>query len=95
MEMTEETKEFIGYAVEAAKNIRGITSLLTGFDLPEDGSLFFTVYCNIFDMLQVFLSPLVGKEMHSDELDNMTTEILYAEKGQIGSIIEKYCGAGR
>ena len=38
MEMTEETKEFIGYAVEAAKNIREITSLLTGFDLPEDGS---------------------------------------------------------
>ena len=95
MEMTEETKEFVGYASEAAKNIREITSLLTGFDFPEDGSLLFTVYCNIADMLQVFLSPLVGKEMHSDKLNNMTTEILYAEEGQIGSIIEKYCGAGR
>ena len=95
MEMTEETKKVIGYAVEAAKNIREITFLLTGFDFPDYGSLLFKAYYNIFDMLQVFLSPLVGEEMHSDRFNNITTKILYAEKGQIGSIIEKYCGAGK
>lgn len=34
---------------------------------------------------------LTGKQLHSDELNDMTTEIIYAEKYEIESIIERYC----
>lgn len=90
---TQERTAFLGYANEAAKGIREAGRLISGVECPENGSLLCGVYYCIADMVQVYLAPIVGKEMHSDELNDITTEILFAEKDETDSIIRKYCGS--
>ena len=89
---TQEGTVFLRYANEAAKGIRKASQLLSGMECPENGSLLCGVYYCISDMVQVYLAPVVGKEIHSDELNDITTEILFAEKDETDSIIRKYCG---
>lgn len=83
-----EEKIYLEYANEAAKKIREINQILSGTESPEDGSLLGDVdYC-IYAMIQIYLAPIVGKEVFCDELNNMATEIMFAEKDEIDGIIK-------
>lgn len=90
-EQTYKGKTFLEYAYEAAGKIRKINQVISGTEIPEDGSLLDDIDTGIYIMIQMYLAPLVGKEIGSDELNNMSVEIMSAKKNEIGSIIEKYC----
>ncbi len=42
-------------------------------------------------MISLYLAPVIGKEMHSDELNDITVEMMHADKDEIESFIKKYC----
>lgn len=42
-------------------------------------------------MIDIYLASIVGKEIVSDELCDITTKIMSAETYEIESIIERYC----
>lgn len=81
---------FLTCANEAAGGIREINRLMGGTGMPEDGSLLCGVYYRIADMVRVYLSGMAGEEMHGGVLNDITTEIMCAEKDGIGSIVRKY-----
>lgn len=93
--MTEKYKgqEFLENANEATKQIRKINRLICGTGMPEDGCLLGDVEYRIFVMIQIFLAPIVGKEIDDDDLNDMTTRIMSADKEDIGDFIRKYCGS--
>lgn len=82
-------KNILKYANEATTRINEITQLLTGSTDLSDG-LLWDIYCCVFDMVQEYISSIVGEKIDHDDFANMITEIMYAEKGEIDNIIKKY-----
>ncbi len=92
--MTEQTRLFLNYANEATTKIREIYHIFGGYgntSSPEEGTLLGDVYACIAEMISLYLAPVIGKEMHSDELNDITVEMMYADKDEIESFIKKYC----
>ena len=59
---------------------------------PEDG-LLGELYVRVWDMVSLYLAPITGKELNSDELNDITYEVMYMDKERIGGFIKKYGGA--
>lgn len=89
--MNEQTQKYLEYANEAARKVRDINKIFGGTGWPEEGCLLGDVYFAIGDMIDIYLAPIVGKEIGSDELCDITTKIMSSEKYEIESIIERYC----
>ena len=83
-------QKFLEYANEAGRKIREIMRLVCGSECMDEG-LICDVFYRIGDMLEIYLSPIVGKETGSDELVNMAVQIMYAEENEIDGLIHKYC----
>ena len=90
--MGNQIQTYLGYANGAAEKIREINRIFGGSGWPEEGSLLGDVFFGIAGMVQIYLSPITGKEVDSDELNDITTEIMFAEKEGIADIARKYCG---
>lgn len=90
--MGNQIQTYLRYANGAAEKIREINRIFGGSGWPEEGSLLGDVFFGIAGMVQIYLSPITGKEVDSDELNDITTEIMFAEKEGIADIARKYCG---
>ena len=91
--MTEQVRMFLEYANDAATTIREIYHIFVGYgdeSSPEDG-LLGNVYDCVAEMISIYLEPITGKELHSDDLNDITLEAMYVDKEKIGDFIEKYC----
>ncbi len=83
-----EDKTYFEYANEAATKVRKINELLCGTEVPEEGSLLDDIdYC-IYSMIQIHLAPIVGKELHSDEMNDKVTEIMFADESKVNDIVK-------
>ncbi len=85
-------QEFLENAVEAATKIREIYHIFGGYgneSSPEDG-LLGDVYECVADMISSYIAPVTGKELNSDELNNITCKIMHMDKEGIGDFIRKY-----
>lgn len=92
MNQTYDMKTYLEYANKASRKVMEINKIFGGTGWPEDeGSMLGEVHFAIADMIEMYLAPIVGKDAGSDELNDFTTEIMYAEKNEIESIIERYC----
>ncbi len=49
------------------------------------------VYNCVAEMISIYLEPITGKELHSDEINDLTCEIMRMDKVGIGDFIKKYC----
>lgn len=93
--MAEQTQLFLENAVEAATKMREIYHIFGGYgdtSSPEEGTLLGDVYACVAEMISIYLVPIIGIELHSDDLNDMTTEIMSADKEDIGDFIRKYGG---
>ena len=95
-EMKEQTykgQTFLEYANEAATKIREIYHIFGGYgntSSPEEGTLLGDVYARIWDMISLYLVSITGKDLYSDEINDMTRDILSAGKNEIENIIKEY-----
>lgn len=48
------------------------------------------VYDCVAEMISVYLEPVTGKELHSDDLNDITWEIMHMDKEEIRSFIKRY-----
>lgn len=83
---------FLENANEAARKIREIYHIFGGYgeqSSPETG-LLGDVYDCVAEMISVYLAPITGKELNSDELNNITCEMMYINREEIGDFIKKY-----
>ena len=90
--MTNQIHAYLEYANGAATKIMEINQIFGGLGWPEEGSLLGDVFFNIAGMVQIYLAPITGKEINSDELNDITTEIIFAGAEEIADIVRKYCG---
>lgn len=93
MKKAEQTQAFLENANEAATKIRDIYHIFGGYgdeSSPEDG-LLGKVYDCVADMISIYLEPITGKELYSDELNDITCKAMYINKEEIGDFIRKYC----
>ena len=81
--------EYLKLANEAGNKIKKINKLISGTECPEEGSLLGNVVRCVHSMVQIYLAPIVWKEIDCDELSNMATQIMFAEDGAIDDIIQK------
>ena len=81
-------KKFLECANEAGRKIREINRLVSGTSCPEDKSMLGDVRNCVYSMIQIYLAPIVRKEIESDELNSMTTDIMFAEQGEIDNILQ-------
>lgn len=91
--MKDQTQMFLEYANEAASKIREIYHIFGGYgdeSSPEDG-LLGKVYDCVAEMISVYLEPITGKELHSDDLSDIACEAMHMDKEEIGDFIKKYC----
>lgn len=87
---------FFENAIEAAMKMREIYHIFGGYgntSSPEEGTLLGDVYACVAEMISIYLAPITGKEIHSDELNDITCEIMRMDKEGIRSFIEKYSDA--
>lgn len=92
-EQTYNEQAFLENANEAATKIREIFHIFGGYgdkSSPEDG-LLGNVYDCVAEMISIYLEPITGKELHSDEINDLTCEIMRMDKEGIGDFIKKYC----
>lgn len=92
MKKTELEQAFLENANEAASKIREIYHIFGGYgneSSPEDG-LLGKLYDCVAEMISLYLEPVTGKELHSDDLNDITCEIMHMDKEGIRSFIEKY-----
>lgn len=91
--MKDQTQMFLEYANEATTKIREIYHIFGGYgeSSPEEGTLLGDAYACIWEMISLYLAPITGKELDSDELSDMTVEIMHIDKEGIGDFIKKYC----
>lgn len=83
---------FLENANEAARKIREIYHIFGGYgdtSSPE-GGLLGDVYECVADMISSYIAPITGNELNSDELNDITCEIMHMDKEGIGSFIKKY-----
>lgn len=93
MEKTEYAQAFLENANEAATKIREIYHIFGGYgetSSPEEGTLLGDVYACLGEMVSIYLVPLTGIELHCDELNDITCEIMHMDKEGIGSFIKIY-----
>lgn len=93
MGKTEQTQAFLENANEAASKIRDIYHIFGGYgdqSSPETG-LLGDVYDYVAEMISIYLEPITGKELNSDELNDITCKAMYVDKEEIGDFIRKYC----
>lgn len=86
---------FLESAAEAAAKIREIYHIFGGYNddsSPEDGLLGDLYEC-VADMISSYIAPITGKELNSDDLNDITCRIMYMDKDEAGSFIKKYCNA--
>ena len=84
---------FLEHAVETAEKVRKIHNILSGGEaIPEYGSMLGDIYYGIVDMIQEYLSTIGMRIANEDEFNNMTTEIMFANRDEINGIIKRYCG---
>lgn len=84
---------FLEYANEAASKIREIYHIFGGYgdeSSPEDG-LLGKVYDCVAEMISLYLAPITGKEVDSDDLNDITCEAMHMDKEEIGNFVKKYC----
>lgn len=94
MKKTELEQAFLENANEATLNIREIYHIFGGYgdeSSPEEGTLLGDVYAYVAEMISIYLVPITGKELHCDELYDMTTDLMHVNKEDIGSFVKKYC----
>lgn len=92
MEKTEYAQAFLENANEAATKIREIYHIFGGYgetSSPEDGLLGAVHEC-VADMISSYIAPITGKELNSDDLNNITCKIMHMDKEGIGGFIKKY-----
>lgn len=92
--MTEQVRMFLENANEAATKIREIYHIFGGYgdeSSPEEGTLLGDVYACLGEMISIYLVPITGKELYSDDLSNTTCEIMHMDKEKIEYFIMKYC----
>ena len=83
---------FLENANEAATKIRDIYHIFGGYgeeSSPEDG-LLGKVYDCVAEMISIYLESITGKDLYSDEINDMTRDILSAGKTEIENIIKEY-----
>ena len=93
MKKAEQTQAFLENALEAATKIRDICHIFGGYgdeSSPEDG-LLGKVYDCVAEMISIYLEPITGKELYSDDLNGITCEAMYINKEEISDFIRKYC----
>lgn len=93
MKKTELEQAFLENANEAASKIREIYHIFGGYgdeSSPEDG-LLGKVYDCVAEMISLYLAPITGKEVNSDNLNDKTCEIMHMDKNIIGNFVKKYC----
>lgn len=93
MKKTELEQAFLENANEAASKIREIYHIFGGYgdeSSPETG-LLGDVYEYVAEMISLYLAPVIGKELDSDDLNNITCELMHIDKEEIGNFIKKYC----
>lgn len=93
MKKTELEQAFLENANEAASKIREIYHIFGGYgdeSSPEDG-LLGKVYDCVAEMISLYLAPITGKEVNSDDLNDITCEIMHMDKNKIGNFVKKYC----
>lgn len=93
LEQKYDGKTYIEYAREAAEKIRKVSQVICGSDMPESGSLLGDANYCIYIMIQMVMASVIEKEIADDDLNNLTTQIMYAEEGEIDSFLKKYCGS--
>lgn len=84
---------FLENANEAASKIREIYHIFGGYgdeSSPEDG-LLGKVYDCVAEMISIYLESVTRKELHSDDLNDITCEIMYIDKEKIGDFIKEHC----
>lgn len=84
---------FLENANEAATKIREIYHIFGGYgdeSSPDDG-LLGKVYDCVTEMISLYLAPITGKEANSDDLNDITGEIMRMDKEGIRRFTEKYC----
>lgn len=92
MKKAEQTQEFLENANEAATKIREIYHIFGGYgdeSSPDDG-LLGKVYDCVANMISIYLEPITGKELYSDDLTDITCEAMRINKEEIGDFIRKY-----
>lgn len=93
MKKIELEQAFLENANEAASKIREIYHIFGGYgdeSSPEDG-LLGKVYDCAAKMISLYLAPITGKEVNSDDLNGITCEIMHMDKNEIGNFVKKYC----
>lgn len=95
LKMTKQNNEraFLENALKAATKIREIYHIFGGYgeeSSPETG-LLGDVYGYVAEMISIYLEPIIGKELNSDELIDITCEAMHMNKEGIGDFIRKYC----
>lgn len=93
MKKAEQTQAFLENALEAATKIRDIYHIFGGYgeeSSPDDG-LLGKVYDCVANMISIYLEPITGKELYSDDLNEITWEAMHVNKEEIGNFIRKYC----
>lgn len=81
---------FLEYASEATAKISEINRLISGTEMPEDGSLLGAVDDNIYLMIETLLAPIVKMDIGDDNLNNMTVKLMHAKEDEICEIIKEY-----
>lgn len=92
-EQTYNEQVFFENANEAAGKIREIYHIFGGYgdtSSPE-GGLLGDVYECVADMISLYLAPITGMELNSDELNDITCKVMRMDKEGIGDFIRKYC----
>lgn len=51
------------------------------------------MYDCVAEMISIYLEPITGRELHSDDLNDITWEVMHMDKEGIGDFIKKYCDA--
>lgn len=93
LEQKYDGKTYLEYAREASEKIRKVSQVICGSDMPESGSLLGDVNYCIYIMIQMVMASVIEKEIADDDLNDLTTQIMYAEEGEIDSFLEKYSGS--
>ena len=90
LEQKYDGKTYLEYAREAVEKIRKVSQVICGSDMPESGSLLGDANYCIYIKIQIVMTSIVVKEIGDDDLNDLATQIMYAEESEIDSILKEY-----